>query len=67
MSDRIPGSHFSNPIWFGKWRIYMDSSSFGGWAFCHDDYDGADDSNDNRCGWGFTEFDCVTQIKEMEP
>ncbi len=66
MSDRIPGSSWSNPIWHGKWRIYVESSPFGNWAFCHDDYDGAEDANDNRHGWGKSVDDCKEFIAEME-
>ena len=53
MNDRIPGSCYSNPIWYGKWRIYIsDLYEVHGYMYdyVHDDYDGAEDANDNRCG-----------------
>lgn len=46
-----PGSSWSNPIWYGKWRIYLSSYAMADgykYVFCHDDYDGAEDANDNR-------------------
>jgi hypothetical protein len=52
MSDRLPGSSWSNPVWHKGFRIYVSDFMFPGMAYeyCHDDYDGADDANDNRCG-----------------
>jgi len=32
--------------------------------FVHDDYDGAEDSNDNRCGSGESITDCARKIDE---
>ena len=38
MTDRIPGSSWSNPIWHGKWRIYVGGEMPGeNYAFVHDD------------------------------
>lgn len=34
--------------------------------FMHDDFDGADDANDTRCGCGSSIDDCKRQIDEME-
>lgn len=53
MNDRVPGSSWSNPIWYGKWRIYVNEYNYNGrypYKFVHDDYDGAYDANDNRNG-----------------
>lgn len=36
------------------------------WAFAHDDYDGAPDSGDMRCGVGPSIEDCKRQIDELE-
>jgi hypothetical protein len=33
--------------------------------FWHDDYDGAPDSLDNRCGYGTSVEDCKKQIDEQ--
>lgn len=69
MSDRIPGSSWSNPIWYGKWRIYLSSyeamEAGYEYVFCHDDYDGADDANDNRYGFAKSVADAQNQIDEM--
>ena len=35
------------------------------WQFVHEDYDGAEDSGDHRCGYGSSEEDCRRQIDEM--
>jgi hypothetical protein len=69
MNDRIPGSSWSNPIWHGKWRIYLSylSGTHGyKYEFVHDDYDGADDANDGRCGVAMTVENAKIQIDEME-
>lgn len=34
--------------------------------FEHEGYDGAIDSNDNRCGCGISVEDCKSQIDEIE-
>lgn len=69
MNDLIPGSSWSNPIWYGKYRIYISWNI--GWTgyeyeFCHDDYDGADDAHDTRYGYAKSIEDAKQQIKEME-
>lgn len=61
MTDRVEGSNYSNPIWFGKWRIYR--GDYTPYQFVHDDYDG---EGDNRHGFGSSVFDCKEQITEME-
>lgn len=60
---------FSNPVWYGEWRIYHNNAAMGRsstFAFCHDDYDGAEDANDNRCGYGASIEDCINEIEELE-
>lgn len=67
MNDRLPGSCWSNPIWHReKWRIYL--SDFAGcnmqYTYCHDDYDGAPDANDGRCGYAASIEACKVEIDE---
>lgn len=70
MSDRLPGSSYSNPIWHRGWRIYLNSEDLGiasfTYAFEHDDFDGAEDSNDTRCGHAATVDEAKTEIDEYE-
>jgi hypothetical protein len=70
MSDRIPGSSYDNPIWVGKWRIYVSDNPLGmaqfTYAFVHDDYDGADDANDNRHGYARTVVEATHLIADLE-
>lgn len=35
------------------------------WEFHHEDYDGAPDGNDNRCGRGASAADCMSQIDDL--
>lgn len=60
------GTSWSNPIWYKNYRIYVAFSGPYDWAFCHNDYDGAIDSKDNRCGHGINIQDCQLQINELE-
>ena len=72
MTDRIPGSSWSNPIWHGKWRIYVGGEMPGeNYAFVHDDYDGADvafdvASRDDRYGYARTIEEAKAEIDERE-
>ena len=68
MTDRIPGTTYNNPIWYRGYRIYLSDGHLGQqqFTFCHDDFDGADDSNDNRCGDAESEQDAKNQIDDME-
>lgn len=51
MDDRLPGTTWDNPVWHGRWRIYVaDAESRQNYEFVHDDYDGAPDANDKRIG-----------------
>lgn len=66
MTGHLPGSSWSNPVWRGKWRIYRSHSHFHDFAFCHDDFDGTDDANDNRYGAADTIEEATAAIDEME-
>ena len=65
MNDRIPGTTWDNPIWYRGFRIYL--SDYEGFCYCHDDYDGAPDAGDNRCGHGQTVAECIDEIDERWP
>lgn len=69
MNDRIPGSSYDNPIWYReRWRIYISDHDFDeriNFQFVHDDFDGAEDSGDHRCGYGDTEQSCKEQIDAL--
>ncbi len=41
-------------------------SYFVEWSFCHEDYDGAPDANDDRCGFADTAAECFKIIDELE-
>lgn len=54
---------------FGKWHIAPSSVSYAkstDWSFWHDDYDGAEDANDPRHGYGSSKEACVEAILEWE-
>lgn len=67
MSDRIPGSSYSNPIWYREhWRIYVYEPGWHwmlSYAFVHDDYDG---EGDPRHGHGATVEACQREIDQIE-
>ena len=68
MSDRIPGTTWDNPIWYRDYRIYLDDrggTSLHGYAFTHDDYDGAEDGNDHRHGWAHQLDEAKAEIDEQ--
>lgn len=64
MSDRIPGSSYDNPVWYRGYRIYI--GMFMPYDFAHDDYDGAPDAGDNRCGYGSSIEACKAEIDDIE-
>lgn len=69
MSDRIPGSSWDNPIWYKGYRIYLsDLYTTHGYEFeyVHNDYDGAPDSGDNRCGLARSIEAAKAEIDERE-
>lgn len=61
------GSSWENPIWFGKWRIYRNRDAMFNrkWSFVHDDFDGAEDAEDNRCGCAVSPAECARAIEEL--
>lgn len=66
MNDRLPGTPWSNPIWYGRWRIYLGEGWPGcEWAYSHDDYDGACDAGDSRCGHCVSIAVAKVEIDEM--
>lgn len=67
MNDRIAGTTWDNPIWYRGFRIYKSWSGFVNWEYVHDDYDGAEDARDNRCGYGQTIDECKAEIDECWP
>lgn len=66
MSDRLPGLSWSNPVWHRGWRIYVTYDYGTPIAFSHDDFDGAPDANDNRCGYAASVEEAKAEIDEME-
>lgn len=62
--------HSATEIRYGKWTIAYDPPPIPvrtfDWSFWHDDYDGAEDARDGRCGHGASVEDCKAQIDEME-
>lgn len=66
MSDHITGSSYHNPIWHRGYRIYVATDGPYAYAYAHDDYDGADDSKDNRAGYANTVEEAKAEIDEKE-
>ena len=56
------------PLWHGRWRIYLVDNPYvnSRYEFVHDDYDGAEDSNDHRFGWAATIDQAKADIDEFE-
>lgn len=68
MSDRIPGSSWSNPIIYRDWLIYLNDYVGPGdhlcaFVFTHKDYDGPED---NRHGHAATVEACKREIDCIE-
>lgn len=55
---------------FGSYTITYDPPPIPirtfDWQFVHDDFDGADDSTDNRCGAAASVEACIAEIRELE-
>lgn len=69
MSDRLPGSSWDNPIWYNKWRIYLsDDVEIHGYEYeyVHDDFDGAPDAGDSRCGIASSVKAAIVEIRAWE-
>ena len=56
---------YNKPIVYWSFRIYTSDNHAAPWEFSHEDYDGAPDAGDQRCGEGKTLEDCIDQINEM--
>lgn len=69
MNDRLPGSCWNNPVWYGKYRIYLanlyEVHGFE-YEYCHDDYDGAEDAGDSRYGQAHSIAECQAEIDARE-
>ena len=67
MNDRIPGTTWDNPIWYGKFRIWLTDQhpyTHGtAYAYVHDD----DDESTDRYGYGQTVEACKAEIDERWP
>lgn len=63
-NDRLPGTTYDNPIWFGDWRIYLSDHPCKGfeWCYVHKDYDGPED---NRHGFVSSVEEAQTEIGEL--
>lgn len=69
MNNRIPGSCYRNPIWYKGYRIFIsDLEGTHGYKydFVHDNFDGADDACDSRCGEANTVEEAKALIDEKE-
>lgn len=69
MNDRLPGSSWSNPIWYRKYRIYVGEPQYGAqfaYAYVHDDFDGAPDAHDKRHGYAATVEEAKEEIDDIE-
>lgn len=67
MNDRLPGTTYTNPIWYKEYRIYLcDRNAYApsgyNYIYIHDDYDGAKDARDNRCGYTKTIEEAKAEI-----
>ena len=65
MNDRVPGSCWDNPIRYKGYRIYIaDLFPTHGYQYeyCHEDYDGAPDANDQRHGLVNTILEAKAEI-----
>jgi hypothetical protein len=53
----------------GKWHIYFDPPpippGIADWHFYHDDFDGAPDAGDNRCGSAGSLAECLREIADL--
>lgn len=62
----------SADIRHGDWRIYPTGFYAHhrwreiAWTYCHDDFDGAPDANDHRCGTAASVEACIAEIDEWE-
>lgn len=64
MNDRIPGSCWSNPIWYRNWRIFVALNNPYAFVYVHDDC--APDTDDDRYGNAKTIEQAKAEIDERE-
>ena len=66
MSDRIPGSAYSNPLWHRGYRIYVSDSPLPseGYFYAHDDWE--PDTLDGRFGYAGTVDQAKGEIDALE-
>lgn len=60
---------WNNPLWYRKYRIFVGEPQYGKqftYCYTHDDYDGAPDANDDRCGFAPSIEQAVEAIDELE-
>ena len=65
MNDRIPGTTWSNPIWYrDRWRIYLSGVDHPDvkYEYIHDDHDGGED--DFRYGYCESVEACKQEIHD---
>lgn len=60
-----PFPTFDNPINYKKFRIYTSMTGFVKYEFSHEDYDGAPDAHDKRCGTANSIEEAIDQIIEL--
>ncbi len=60
-----PFATFDNPIEYKKFKIYHSMNGYFKFDYTHDDYDGAPDSNDKRCGSANSFEEVIDQINEL--
>ena len=69
MNDRIAGTTWDNPIWYGKFRIWATNqhpfARGTAFAYVHDDCDG--NENDGRFGYCESIDECKAEIDERWP
>ena len=59
-----PEQHGTIQYGIAGFRIYVANHCFVNYEYVHDDYDGAEDSHDNRHGHGESVETCKAEIDE---
>jgi hypothetical protein len=67
---RYPLAKDGHAYRYGDWHIapssWLRPSPAWDWDWYHDDYDGAEDANDHRCGSAASPEACIDDIHEWE-
>lgn len=67
---RYPIEQRGDVAHYGPWHIYYDAPPIPArncdWHWVHDNFDGAEDANDNRCGSAASFAECLNEIDEFE-